>query len=66
MAAILRGRCPMKLLPSILTLLALASATPRALAQEIKLLDLGGNLYSMDANSAEVHFIGSTGLNVHI
>jgi len=56
----------MKLLHPILTLLVLASAAPRALAQEIKLLDLGGNLYSVDAKTAETQYIGSSGLVTHI
>jgi len=34
-------------------------------AQELKVLDLGGNLFSIDAKTAELQFIGSAGLLPH-
>lgn len=35
-------------------------------AQEIKILDVGGNLFSMDIKTAETQYIGSSGLQTHL
>ncbi len=48
---------PARFLP---ILIAVTLATPQGNAQEIKILDIVGNLYSMDVKTAETQFIGST------
>ncbi len=54
---------PVRFLP---ILIAVTLATPQGNAQEIKILDVVGNLYSMDVKTAETQFIGSSGLQTHL
>ncbi len=50
----------------LLTGFLFALVLAKAPAQEIKILDLGGNLYSIDIKNAEMQLIGSTGLQTNI
>lgn len=49
----------------LLTGFLFALVLAKAPAQEIKILDLGGNLFSIDAKTAEMQFIGNAGLTPH-
>jgi hypothetical protein len=46
-------------------LACILAAAPSASAQEIKLLGLNGDLWTVDPNSADISFIGLTGLHTH-